>query len=67
MWINPVTKSMAEIFAHRIEEHWHKLGHKQVSARAAPTTVLGFGEIWVVRSNLIRGLPPPVTNAVTNA
>lgn len=67
MWINPTSQSSAELFAHRIEAHWHELGHKQVSARAVPKQVLGFGEVWGVRSNLIRGLPPPTTNSVTNA
>lgn len=61
MWIgpNPVSKENAQILADRIRAYWHRIGHTQVMAYAKQTSVLGHGEVWVVRSNLIRGLPPP--------
>lgn len=52
------SKKNAESLSKRIEDYWHKEGHPQVKIWPVSENALGFGEIWVVRSNLVRGMPP---------
>lgn len=54
----------AFVLACRIEAHWHKQGHMHVKAwaqviPAADATGRNGAPCYGVRSNLVRGLPPP--------
>lgn len=57
---DPVSKDRAEMYAHRVQTYWHARGHTHVMVFAMPTRMMGFGEVWIVRSNLVCGLPPEV-------
>ena len=64
MLTNSVSQENARILADLVQEYWHKIGHTQVMAYSKKTSELGFGEVWVVRSNLMRGLPPPTAKGI---
>lgn len=48
-----------------IIDFWHSRGYHKVSAWVEPVQLRsndrgnGGGQIWVVRTNLVRGMPPP--------
>jgi hypothetical protein len=55
-----LTKAGAQHTAARLQAYWHAQGHKTVRhwvEHASGTRGGGHG-IYVVRSNLVRGLPP---------
>lgn len=56
--INPVSKEAADRLATKIMTYWRERKYTSVVAVPVRTSVLGHGEVWVVRSNLIKGLPP---------
>ena len=45
-------------FAAELDEWWHKKGYPTVRHTVEPINVRGRGNICIVRSNLVRGLPP---------
>jgi hypothetical protein len=50
----------ARELAHKIEQAWHEAGHLGVRAwvEKEPTTDRHGHAIYVVKSNLVRGMPP---------
>ena len=61
------TRDGAEALARKLDAYWHAKGFPQVRHWAelqrnvtAEAPILG-SEIWVVRSNLVRGRPPRST------
>lgn len=58
------TREGAEALARRLDAYWHRLGYGQVQhwveqqRRITVAAPLQGEGIWVVRSNLVRGLPP---------
>jgi hypothetical protein len=53
------SREAASLLASRIKDHWRQLGHTRVEAwvELALTDKSGH-QIFAVRSNLVRGLPP---------
>ncbi len=60
-WVEhkPVPQREQEQLAAEIAGHWHGLGHPNVKVWAEPGENSGGGVApYVVKSNLVRGLPP---------
>jgi hypothetical protein len=59
------TREGAEALARKLDAYWHAQGFPQVQhwvemhRRLTPAAPLHGEAMWVVRSNLVRGLPPP--------
>ncbi|MGR0185473.1 hypothetical protein [Azospirillum aestuarii] len=53
-----MTEDEAKALAVRIEGHWHRLGHTTVNVWAEVVDPESRPVIWVIRSNLVSGLPP---------
>ena len=50
--------SIAERCARRIEAYWAGRGHVTVCCRVDTISGDGKGDVYVIRSNLVGGLPP---------
>lgn len=61
-WMN---ERQASVLACSIQDYWRRHGRKDVTAwveRVATKTYYGIRDVWVVRSNLVNGKPPSLTN-----
>jgi hypothetical protein len=60
---NYETRSGAERRARRLDDYWHARGHMTVQHWAEPQSGKNIPKLvgrrlWVVRSNLVNGMPP---------
>ena len=55
--LHPLSEAGAKRFADIIERRWRELGHISVKAWVERSHV-GTESVYLVRSNLVRGLPP---------
>lgn len=55
-------KHGAEQLAAKIERYWHERGHDNVRAwvEAKPIIMPQDAPVYSVRTNLIKGMPPPI-------
>ena len=56
--IDWMSREGAQQLAHDLDHWWHSRGFTTVHHAVVPKQVNRVGSVWLVRSNLVNGLPP---------